>query len=289
VFVRLQLRDDGGRTVGTAFSRQLRIRSAPVSGSTADAGRLTLSFATPEGAVRLSCALRGDRLEGTAERGGMNGVCAFWRRQVVDAAEFDAFRGHYQLAPDREVFSWGRYEWGEGMFLTDGDLRVQILPIGPREFLAEDLRTIRFEVDESGTVGAATIRQPGQEPRRAPRVRLYEQEPVTFASGDVRLAGVLMLPPGPGPHPALVLVHGSGYGTRGQYAPEADRFARNGIAVLAFDKRGCGGSTGDWRQADFDELAGDVLAAFRHLRGDRRIRANKIGLWGISQAGWVIP
>jgi hypothetical protein len=289
VFVRLQLQDEGGRMGGTAFSRQLRIRIAPVSGAAAGAGRLALSFDTPGGAVRLSCELRGDRLEGTVERGGATGACAFRRQRAMDAVAFDAFRGDYQLAPDRVVFVWGRYEWGEAMFLTDGDLRVQILPTGPRDFLADDLRTIRFEVDPNGTVVAAIITQPGEEPRRAPRVLLYDQEPVTFANGDVRLAGVLMLPSGPGPHPALVLVHGSGNGTRGQYAPEADRFARHGIAVLAFDKRGCGQSTGNWRRADFDDLAGDVLAAVRHLRVHSRIRGDRIGLWGISQAGWVIP
>jgi dienelactone hydrolase len=207
----------------------------------------------------------------------------------MDAATFDTFRGDYQLAPDHVFFICGRYDWGDRMFLAEGDLRIEIVPTGPREFLADDLRTIRFEVDENGAVVAAVVAQPGEEPRRAPRVRPYEQEPVKFSNGDVRLAGVLLLPPGPGPRPALVFVHGSGPGTRGQYPAEADWFARHGIAVLAFDKRGAGESGGDWRLADFDELAGDVLAAVGHLRSDSRIRRDKIGLWGVSQAGWIIP
>jgi hypothetical protein len=289
VFVRLQLRDEAGRTGGTAFSRPLRIRNAPVSGAPGDAGRLGVSFPAPEGTVRLSCELREGRLEGTAECGGSVGTCAFRRRQEMDAATFDAFRGDYQLAPDRVLFVCGRHDWGDRLFLVDDDLRVDLVPVGPREFLTDDLRTIEFEVNESGAVVAAVVSQAGQERRRAPRVRLYEQEPATFANGDVRLAGVLTLPPGPGPHPALVFVHGSGPGTRGQYPFEADRFARHGIAVLAFDKRGAGESTGDWRRADFDELADDVLAGVRWLRRDRRIRADKVGLWGISQAGWIIP
>src|SRR5262249_48498691 len=105
----------------------------------------------------------------------------------------------------------------------------------------------------------------------------------------VRLAGLLTVPLGPGPHPALVVVHGSGPGTRSQPVIEVDRFARQGIAVLAYDKRGCGTSTGDWRLVDFEVLAEDVLAGVRSLCHDRRIRADKIGLWGISQAGWIIP
>src|SRR5262249_48061500 len=52
--------------------------------------------------------------------------------------------------------------------------------------------------------------------------------------------------------------------------------------------RGTGESTGDWRQSDFDDLADDVLAGVQLLRRDRRIRADKVGLWGVSQAGWGI-
>jgi hypothetical protein len=69
----------------------------------------------------------------------------------------------------------------------------------------------------------------------------------------------------------------------------ADRFARAGIACLSFDKRGTGKSTGDWQQAGFDVLADDVIAAVDSLRLRPDIRADQIGLWGVSQAGWVIP
>jgi dienelactone hydrolase len=292
VFLAMRLRAAAGRVTGGAFSRLLGlagVRNAPVSGARSDLGRVELSFPTPQGTLGLSCELRDGRLEGTAERGGATGPCSFARREEMNAAAFAAFRGDYQLAPDRVLYICGLFEYGNQMFLVDGDLRLQIFPTGPREFLADDLRTIRFEVDKSGTAVAAVITKPGEKLRRAPRVHPYMEEPVTFANGDVRLAGVLRLPAGPGPHPALVFVHGSGRGTRGQYPDEADHFARHGIAVLAFDKRGCGESTGDWRQADFDEFTADVLAAVGHLRRDRRIRADKIGLWGVSQAGWVIP
>jgi dienelactone hydrolase len=259
-----------------------------VSDVQADAGRLALSFQAPEGAVRLSCELREEELAGTAEYRGLTGRCSFRRRQATDAATFDVFRGDYELGPDHIVFV-GRYDTANYLFLADGDRRVELIPVGPREFLADDLRTIRFELDESSAVVAALVAPPGRDPVRAPRVRPYQQEPVTFANGDVRLAGTLTLPLGPGPYPALVFVHGSGPGTRAAGVVEADRFARHGIASLAFDKRGAGESTGDWRQADFDVLAEDVLAGVRFLRRDGRIRADKIGLWGISQAGWVIP
>src|SRR5262249_11200724 len=286
-FVLLRLQRNAGRATGLAYSPPLGMRT-PVSDVEVDGNRLALSFQTPEGTVRLTCDIRGDKLEGTAEYRGSKGGCAFRRRQPMDAASFDAFRGDYQLAPDHVVFI-GRFNTARYLFLSDGNLRVEIMPVGPREFLADDLRTITFEIDEGGRVAAAIVSESGQKPQRAPRVRLYTEEAVTFSNGDVRLAGTLTVPPGPGPHPAVVFVHGSGPQTRASYAVEVDRLARHGIASLAFDKRGTGESAGDWHLADFDVLAEDVLAGVQLLRRHPRIRPDKVGLLGGSQAGWVIP
>ena len=61
------------------------------------------------------------------------------------------------------------------------------------------------------------------------------------------------------------------------------------MAVLGYDKRGVGGSTGDWNTASFEDLAGDVVAAFEYLKTRRDIDRTQIGLLGVSQAGWVMP
>src|SRR5688572_32193810 len=61
------------------------------------------------------------------------------------------------------------------------------------------------------------------------------------------------------------------------------------MAVLGYDKRGVGGSTGDWRTASFEDLAGDVVAAFEYLRTRSDIDRDQIGLLGVSQAGWIMP
>src|SRR5688572_12576606 len=61
------------------------------------------------------------------------------------------------------------------------------------------------------------------------------------------------------------------------------------MAVLGYDKRGVGGSTGDWRTASFEDLAGDVVAAFEYLRTRSDIDRDQIGLLGWSQAGWIMP
>jgi uncharacterized protein len=85
------------------------------------------------------------------------------------------------------------------------------------------------------------------------------------------------------------LVHGSGPATREQILPFARFLVRRGIAVLAYDKRGVGGSSGDWTTASFDDLAGDVIAAFAYLKTRPDVDTTRIGMLGVSQAGWIMP
>jgi alpha-beta hydrolase superfamily lysophospholipase len=126
---------------------------------------------------------------------------------------------------------------------------------------------------------------------RVPPERLpYRTEDVTFTNGDVRLSGTLCLPPGKAPHPGVVLIHGSGPESRwGTIRHIADRFARAGIAVLIYDKRGSGESGGDWRTASYDDLAHDVLAGVRLLARTPGVDSRRIGLLGHSQGGAVAP
>jgi pimeloyl-ACP methyl ester carboxylesterase len=123
------------------------------------------------------------------------------------------------------------------------------------------------------------------EPSTPPR-----EENVTYSS-DVRLAAALLLPPGRGPWPAAVIAQGSGSSDRTNLWARgmAELLRENGLAVLLTDKRGSGQSAGDWRTADFNDLAGDVLAGVRYLRGRKDIDATRVGVVGLSQGGWVVP
>ena len=66
-------------------------------------------------------------------------------------------------------------------------------------------------------------------------------------------------------------------------------YAARGFAVLSYDKRGVGKSTGNWGEASFEDLADDAVAAARFLQGRAGIAANQIGFWGLSQGGWIAP
>jgi dienelactone hydrolase len=110
---------------------------------------------------------------------------------------------------------------------------------------------------------------------------------ITFQNGGITLAGTLLLPDSSGPVPAIVLTHGSGPTTREEGRPFAERFVRLGMAALIFDKRGCGASKGMWYDASLDDLADDAIAAAAFLTSRADVDSKKIGIWGVSQAGWV--
>ena len=127
----------------------------------------------------------------------------------------------------------------------------------------------------------------------ANRIDAYDTRALTFSNGDVTLAGDLVYPRAGGPHPAVVLVHSSGVQSRngpiGYFRLIANLLAANGISAIVFDKRGVGKSTGTWFNATFDDLAGDVRAAIAAAREQANIDRRRLGLWGLSQAGWIIP
>jgi uncharacterized protein len=87
----------------------------------------------------------------------------------------------------------------------------------------------------------------------------------------------------------VVIIHGSGPEDRDYLAPWVDFFVQQGVAVLAYDKRGVRDSTGDWKQSSLDDLAGDVLAGIELLKRRGDLDPKRIGLFAVSQGGWIAP
>ncbi len=126
----------------------------------------------------------------------------------------------------------------------------------------------------------------------------YKEEEITFPNGKAKisLAGTLTLPRGPGPFPAVILLSGSGPHDRDEslvghrpFLVLADHLTRKGIAVLRFDKRGIGKSTGDYASATTEDFAGDAEAALAYLNTRKEIDPKKIGLLGHSEGGLIAP
>jgi len=90
---------------------------------------------------------------------------------------------------------------------------------------------------------------------------------------DLDLGGMLFVPEGDGPFPAVAIIHGSGSSSRdnGWYLTLTKYLQENGITVLLPDKRGSEKSGGTWRTASYEDLANDTLAAIEYLKDQKKV------------------
>ncbi len=124
----------------------------------------------------------------------------------------------------------------------------------------------------------------------------YAEEEVAFANSKAgtSLAATLTLPRGAGPFPAAILLAGSGPLDRDEsdgghhpFLVLADHLTGKGIAVLRYDKRGIGKSTGDYESATTADFGSDAEAALAFLKTQKGIDPRKIGIIGHSEGGII--
>jgi pimeloyl-ACP methyl ester carboxylesterase len=117
-----------------------------------------------------------------------------------------------------------------------------------------------------------------------PRIR---SEEIRFRAGRDTIAGAIYFPDDAVRPPAVVLVPGRGYGSRGNMSAWGKLLARSGIAALAFDGRGTGRSAGDNDAVTTLERFEDVHGALDLMAA--RTDLGPVGLLGNSAAGWIVP
>ncbi|MEU4984327.1 alpha/beta fold hydrolase [Streptomyces sp. NPDC021969] len=119
-----------------------------------------------------------------------------------------------------------------------------------------------------------------------------ETDLTVTADDGTSLAGTLSLPAGPGPHPAVLLLHGSGPLDREGNTPRlplnlgrplAEALAAAGVATLRYDRRGAGATPGVWEESGFTDNRRDASAALRHLTAHPDIRPDAVGVVGHSE------
>jgi pimeloyl-ACP methyl ester carboxylesterase len=145
-------------------------------------------------------------------------------------------------------------------------------------------------------VGATPVERPRPQTPRGPFP--YRVEDVAFPGGGpgVRLAGTLTSPAGPGLFPAVLLIGGNGPQNRDEtYAGHrpflvlADRLTRAGVAVLRYDKRGVGASTGHYATANGADFTRDAAAALAWLRRQSGVAPTRVGVLGLSEGSLIAP
>jgi uncharacterized protein len=197
-----------------------------------------------------------------------------------------------------EVLDWTLYAF---------DVNLPGVPLAVELALSEEAGTTYLVLLQASREEYAALRESaflpavdafaplGPAPTPDPSGLPYGVEEVSFPGGSegVTLAGTLTLPPGDGPHPGIVLLSGSGPQDRDEslapitalkpFAVIADALTRAGIAVLRYDDRGVGESTGDYQAATVEELTDDARAALDHAVAHERIDPGRVGLLGHSE------
>ena len=222
-------------------------------------------------------SVRGSKLTGSVRQGAVRGTFALHR----GVSRIVQLLGTYRSAA------------GAGVAVTEADGLPPTLiefPSGATHGIGPSLTVGRRLGDKSGN-GAIVVNARGFTWKGTHYMRL------ALRQREVRVgvvAATLTLPPGSGPFPAAVMVHGSGPKTRDEFDIFTSYLALNGIAVIADDKRGIGQSRGTYpgdmaSASAFDVLARDAQAEVRFLGTLPQIAAAQVGVFGDSQAGWISP
>jgi pimeloyl-ACP methyl ester carboxylesterase len=141
-------------------------------------------------------------------------------------------------------------------------------------------------------------KSPDKRPQEPSKPYPYTSEEVKFENTiqDLTLSGTLTLPSGAGRHPAVILISGSGPQNRDEeilghkpFLVLADHLTKNGIAVLRYDDRGTGASTGSFKNATTADFSTDAESALHYLKTRKDIDTTQIGLIGHSEGGLVAP
>ncbi len=200
------------------------------------------------------------------------------------AAEDDCGVGAYRL-PDGGVIDiatstagalrWRHLDGTSGKLVKNGDGWINSTGWTDRP----DGLQVRFGDCASGTM------QFGD--RVAQRISLVTHE-TSFTSHGTRLVGRLILPPGDGPVPIVVLLHGSEPDSARDTNMLQRMLPAAGVGAFVYDKRGTGASGDKYTQV-FSLLADDAVAALAEARRMAGPRGTRFGFQGPSQGGWIAP
>jgi pimeloyl-ACP methyl ester carboxylesterase len=122
------------------------------------------------------------------------------------------------------------------------------------------------------------------------------REEVRFRSGELTLAGTLAVPAADEPVAAVLMLPGSGQTDRDDNAkrlalnvfpPLSAAIEGQGIATFRYDKRGVGGSEGDYLTSDFDDRVSDAVAAVEWLRARPEVDAARVFALGHSEGALI--
>ena len=213
------------------------------------------------------------------------------------AGAFDRYAGAYRTDAGDTLAINGH---GDVVDLGDGSIR-RLTPTGvANEFAVgaaydvPDPRQAEVTFHLAGSRADLLTERPASGQSVVARRMRFKETEVRVRAKDAVLAGTVTEPLGPGRHPGIVIVHGSGPGPRVDYGIWVALYASLGLAVIAYDKRGNGASTGEYpgeraTAENLDVYAADAAAVAAFLRAWPGVDPGRVGFHGGSQGGWIVP
>lgn len=216
---------------------------------------------------------------------GVKSPCNYWRGEMVLAGS--TWSVGVTRSPDGSAgidvpSMWRAGERARHAFSADRASIELPYSLGHLNARVVDCRLVGEVVRSDGA--RARVSWDSRPPSKAIR------EEMKFDVNGVTIAATLVRPEGVSRAPLVIVLHGGGDSSREDSPPYtfwADELSRLGLAVLLYDKRGNGSSTGSWRTVGFDERAADVVAMAGELGARAHIDPKRIGLLAVSQGGWV--
>lgn len=233
-----------------------------------------------------------------------------WESRIAVGGQ--SIRVVFRLLPDGTALMDSPDQGARGLaaeapVVENGVVRIAVPAIGGRfeGRLSDDRQTLTGALTQGGMSVPVVLQRGVLEQTTSARPQTphppfaYRSQDVAFdnpAAPGVRLAGTLTLPRGDGPFPAVVLITGSGPQDRDEtildhkpFAVWADALTKRGVAVLRYDDRGTGASTGDFAAATSADFATDARAALDWLGERPEIDRARIGLFGHSEGATIAP
>lgn len=135
---------------------------------------------------------------------------------------------------------------------------------------------------------AAALAAPAPPWAAAPSTVVTQRE-MTFQSRGALLSGTLFEPADGKLSAIVVATHAASAPLRSAplYQHLVQMMPPLGIGVFLYDRRGSGKSGGDLARSDLPMLADDAIAAVKRLKALPQLAAKPIGIWGLSQGGWL--
>lgn len=285
----------GGGPQPFSLSIELRGRRAIVALAPGHSARTEVAARVSRGRVRLTLPgrpwplvldgrVRGRAFTGTLRQGPVAGRFRLRRRAPIEGATLGLYRignrplGMVQGLGPRESIAYEEdeiralYQTGRGRYVVGAGLSTRNPTVGTASF--------------SST--GAVFR--GEQATRVP----LRQEEVWVRSGRAYLGCTLTIPPGSGRRPALTFAHGAGEAPRTFNSFQATYLNHLGLVTLSCDKRGVAQSGGVY-PGEFpgvpavDQYSRDVQAQARFLAAQPEVDPARVGIAGVSQAGWIMP